>query len=96
MEENQYYSDLQQSKFGITVKRGGWDCHRHYEIAANGAVICFRDLASKPQSCAPHGLNTSNTIIYNSVEDLKRQVEKLSDNDIDDDEDLQIVLDDTY
>jgi len=38
------------------MKRGGWDCLRHYEIAAAGAVPCVRQLEGKPSSCAPHGL----------------------------------------
>ena len=37
-DEADYYADLQQSRFGITVKRAGWDCLRHYEQAANGCV----------------------------------------------------------
>ena len=53
--EAAYRSDLQSSRFGITQKRSGWDCLRHYEIAANGAVSCFRDLARKPDTCATHG-----------------------------------------
>lgn len=81
--EADYYNDLHHSKFGITTKRGGWDCLRHYEIAANGAVICFRNLTSKPASSAPHGLDPTNTMIYNSADDLKRQIEKLSDSDYD-------------
>ena len=54
--ERDYYADLQSSKYGITTKRAGWDCMRHYEIAANCAVICFKDLDKKPVTCAPHGL----------------------------------------
>lgn len=69
--ETDYYRDLQSSKFGITTKRSGWDCLRHYEIAANGAVICFRDLDKKPETCAPHGLiNGVNCISYSSFDEL--------------------------
>jgi len=45
--EGDYYSDLRRSRFGITTKRGGWDCIRHYELAANGCVICFKNLNTK-------------------------------------------------
>jgi hypothetical protein len=55
--EDEYYNDLRQSRFGITTKRGGWDCLRHYELAASGCVLCFRELDLKPTTCAPHGLN---------------------------------------
>ena len=71
--------DLRASRFGITTKRAGWDCLRHYEIAANGAVPCFRALHRKPATNAPHGLDTSNAISYRSWRDLRRQVEALSD-----------------
>lgn len=77
--EHDYYLNLQQSKFGITTKRGGWDCLRHYEIAANGAVVCFRGLDKKPVTCAPHGLDNTNCITYNSVNDLQKKVETISD-----------------
>jgi hypothetical protein len=78
--EDDYYKDLRESKFGITTKRAGWDCLRHYEIAANGTVICFKDLQDKPASCAPHGLiNGENCIAYTDYVDLKYKTEKLSD-----------------
>jgi hypothetical protein len=76
--EKDYYNDLQQSKFAITTKRAGWDCLRHYEIAANGAVPCFRDLSTKPINCAPHGLTSENTIIYSDVESLMKKISLLS------------------
>jgi hypothetical protein len=78
--EEEYYKDLQSSKFGITTKKGGWDCLRHYEIAANGAVICFRDLDKKPITCAPHGLmHEYNCLSYNSYKDLINKIEQLTD-----------------
>ncbi|HEX5152925.1 MAG TPA: hypothetical protein VFW07_15850 [Parafilimonas sp.] len=78
--EKDYYDDIQKSKFGITTKRAGWDCLRHYEIAANGALICFRDLKAKPESCAPHGLIPGyNCISYNSYEDLTNSINSISD-----------------
>ena len=39
--EDEYYSDYQKSRFGITTKKGGWDCLRHYEILMNGCVPFF-------------------------------------------------------
>jgi len=77
--ESDYRADLQRSRFGITTKREGWDALRHYEIAANGAVPCFRDLDSKPSTCAPFGLDRSNCLIYHDAEDLLAQVAGLSD-----------------
>jgi hypothetical protein len=82
-DETDYYQNLQHSKFGITTKRGGWDCLRHYEIAANGAVMCFRDLDKKYRLCAPHGLNSENCILYSSADDLLRLVNTMLDGDYD-------------
>lgn len=77
--EQAYYEDLRQSRFGITTKREGWDCLRHYEIAANGAVMCFKDLDEKPATCAPHGLVDSvNCIAYKDYNDLKNKIDRLT------------------
>lgn len=77
--EQDYYADLQSARFGITTKRAGWDCLRHYEIAANGAVPCFRGLDDKPATCAPHGLTRENCIVYRGADDLLGQIAALSD-----------------
>jgi hypothetical protein len=76
--ERDYYADLQCSRFGITTKRSGWDCMRHYEIAANGALLCFRGLEAKERTCAPHGLDSGNCISYIDFDDLKRKIDRLS------------------
>ena len=73
--EEDYYADLRSARFGITTKRAGWDCLRHYEIAANGTVMCFRDLELKPVLCAPHGLMPGvNCISYSSYDDLMSKI----------------------
>ena len=75
-----YHDDLRGSRFGVTVKRAGWDALRHYEIAANGAVPCFRDLDRKPAGCAPHGLvDGANCISYRNADDLLARVARLDD-----------------
>lgn len=73
-----YLEDLAQARFGITTKRSGWDCLRHYEIAAAGTVPCFRDLQQKPPLCAPHGLSADNCVIYTSATDLNTQLQQMS------------------
>lgn len=76
--EQAYYYDLAVSRFAVTTKRGGWDCLRHYEIAAAGAVPCVRQLQTKPASCAPHGLQAGvNCISYQSSSDLQLQLDAL-------------------
>jgi hypothetical protein len=78
--EADYYHDLQQSRYGITTKRAGWDCLRHYEIAANGCVPCFRNLHLKPDTCAPHGLvDGVNCLNYTSYEDLMRRLGEIDE-----------------
>lgn len=47
--EKDYYSDYGQSKFGITIKKFGWDCMRHYEILANGCIPLFLDIKECPK-----------------------------------------------
>ena len=75
--EESYNWDLRSSRFGITTRRAGWDCLRHLELAANGCVICFRDLNAKPASAAPHGLNRRNAISYHTARELLERLENL-------------------
>jgi hypothetical protein len=80
--EDAYRADLQRARFGVTTKREGWDCLRHYEIAANGAVPCFRDLHRKPATCAPHGLADGvNCLAYSAPRALLDRVAALSDDE---------------
>lgn len=79
--EEGYYDDLRSSFYGITMKRAGWDCLRHYELAANGCVLCFRDLDSKPNTCAPHGLDESNCVPYGSYDELERKLASITKDD---------------
>ena len=79
--EQAYYDDISQSRFAVTTKRGGWDCLRHYEIAAAGAVPCVRHLDSKPLTCAPHGLIPGvNCISYKHWHDLQHKMNILDAN----------------
>jgi hypothetical protein len=65
--EKDYYTNMQQSWFGLTCKKGGWDCLRHYEILASGALLLFRDYDKKPSQCSPIDLPT---LAYSSQEQL--------------------------
>lgn len=77
--EAEYYADLRASRFAITTKRAGWDCLRHYEIAANGCVMCFKGLENKPDSCAPYGLKPGvNCLSYINYHDLVKQISEMS------------------
>jgi len=80
-DEDAYYEDLRASRFGVTTKREGWDCMRHYELAASGCVLCFRDLGSKPSASAPHGLDGSNAVSYTDSSDLLAKLDDLTEDD---------------
>jgi hypothetical protein len=73
-----YNADLHSARFGVTTKKAGWDCMRHYELAASGCIPCFRDLHAKPVRGAPHGLNETNCIAYRSADELLWQLERVS------------------
>jgi hypothetical protein len=47
--EQEYYDDYNKSYYGVTMKKAGWDCMRHYEILANHCVPYFLDLESCPK-----------------------------------------------
>ena len=52
-DEEKYYNDLNRSWFGLTCKKGGWDCLRHYEIIAARSVLLFKDYNKKHPTCSP-------------------------------------------
>jgi hypothetical protein len=52
--EKEYYQDYASSYYGITHKKAGWDCMRHYEILANKCIPFFTDL----EQCPPNILST--------------------------------------
>jgi hypothetical protein len=46
--ESTYYADYNESLFGKTSKKGGWDCMRHYEILGCRAIPWFVDIKECP------------------------------------------------
>lgn len=72
--ESDYYDDLSRSWFGLTCKKGGWDCLRHYEIIAAGSLLLFRDYHEKSPLCSPQELPcysyTSKVELYNLMSKL--------------------------
>ena len=73
-DEEDYYNDLSRSWFGLTCKKGGWDCLRHYEIIAAGSLLLFRDYHNKPRLCSPQELPcyfySSKEQLYNLMSEL--------------------------
>ena len=52
--EKDYYADYNQARFGVTLKKAGWDCMRHYEILANGCIPYFLDVEKCPVNTMTH------------------------------------------
>lgn len=48
-DENSYYADYNEARFGFTMKKAGWDCLRHYEIMGNGCIPYFENIENCPQ-----------------------------------------------
>jgi hypothetical protein len=46
--EQEYYDMYNRSMFGLTWKKAGWDCMRHYEILSQGCIPLFLDIANLP------------------------------------------------
>ncbi|MDR3623318.1 MAG: hypothetical protein P4L85_28555 [Paludisphaera borealis] len=75
-DEKEYYDNLASSKYAVTMKKAGWDCMRHYEIAANTAVMAFYNLHEKPKWSAPFGLeDMKNVVAFSSAEELQEKIE---------------------
>ena len=49
-DEQSYYKQYAESLFGITTKKAGWDCVRHYEIIANNCIPLFLDINECPEN----------------------------------------------
>ena len=72
--EKDYYQDMNDSWFGLTCKKGGWDCLRHYEIMASKSLLLFKDYDKKPPLCEPINFPT---ISYSTQEQLNLITERL-------------------
>jgi hypothetical protein len=46
--EDGYHADMARSLFSVTYRKGGWDCLRHLEIIAAGALPVFTDIDDLP------------------------------------------------
>lgn len=69
-EEIPYYEDYQKSYFGVTLKKGGWDCLRHYEILMNGCIPYFIGLEECPTYTMHH---FPKSILINVIDKLHKE-----------------------
>lgn len=67
--ELDYYNDYNKSYYGVTMKKSGWDCMRHYEILGNYCMPYFIDIENCP-----------NTILTTLPKNLIKESNKLINN----------------
>ena len=66
-QESEYYDMYKSSRFALTQKKGGWDCLRHYEIMANGAIPIFDSI----KQCPPDTMVTfPKSLLVDAARDL--------------------------
>jgi len=60
--EDAYYTQYSKALFGITMRKGGWDCFRHYEIIMSGSIpffISLEDMPNRTMTNFPRALTAS-------------------------------------
>jgi len=80
--EESYYAEYKKSLFAVTMKKGGWDCLRHYEILACGTVPLFAGIENCPKNTLalmPKQMFMEANNLFNS---LKRKNFNINDQDI--------------
>lgn len=81
-QEAEYYADMRAAKFCVTMRKAGWEALRHYEIAAQACVPCFKDLGEKPELSAPFGLiDGVNCVVYTDARQLLQRIETMPDDE---------------
>lgn len=77
--ESSYYKMYRRSKFGLTTKKGGWDCLRHYEMLASKCIPIFPDLDMCPN-------NTMHNFPKELIKDInsKHNIDTLTDSEYND------------
>jgi hypothetical protein len=72
--EQPYYEDYQKSYYGVTMKKAGWDCMRHYEILGNYCIPYFVGLEDCPKNTLvnfPKELLLEGRELTNNFDELK-------------------------
>lgn len=87
--EEDYYQDLQRSKYGFTMKKSGWDTPRTIEYAANWCVPCIytkgwdwdeKSWYDKPKETHPLGLvDMKNCVLWDDTKMLKSKLKEIAD-----------------
>tara|TARA_Y100000816_G_scaffold257363_1_gene211501 strand:- start:7238 stop:8161 length:924 start_codon:yes stop_codon:yes gene_type:complete len=80
--ETDYYNEYKQSFFAITKKKGGWDCMRHYEILANGAIPYFLNIEACPpntMALLPKDLIMEGNLLYDKLKNKDEVLQEEKD-----------------
>ena len=72
--EDDYFRDYQNSVYGHTKQKGGWDCCRHYEILMNGCIPYFENL----ERCPPRTMMTFPKALVLRTNELFRSEPKMN------------------
>ncbi len=84
--ELEYYSDLADSKYGITMKKSGWDVPRHIENAAHFVVNCIYNHGwdqstfdgTRDMRTHPLGLeDMKNCVVWNTSGELMEKINQI-------------------
>jgi len=73
-EEKEYNEQYKKSWFAHTMKKGGWDCLRHYEIMSNGCIPIFLNL----EDCPHHTLTSFPKKLALEIKELFYNIHKSS------------------
>lgn len=83
--EKEYYKQYSKSLFGYTMKKAGWDCMRHYEILAAGALPYFEGIENKPATIMftwPTKLQNDVNHLYEKIQNQSNNVNSVKDKDL--------------
>lgn len=47
--EEEYYNNYREAMYGVTHRKSGWDCMRHYEVLGNYCIPLFKDVENIPK-----------------------------------------------
>ena len=80
--EEEYYNEYKSSLFAITTKKSGWDCMRHYEILACGAIPYFPNIEKCPEgtmALLPKQLIKCGNMLFERVKNKQLDIQDLND-----------------
>lgn len=83
--EKDYYRQYSKALFGYTMKKAGWDCMRHYEILAAGALPYFENIETKPETTMttwPIELQKEVNALYEKIYNPENNIKSVSNKDL--------------